>query len=372
MNKFCVFCGNPPDKKNKEHIIPKWLIKLTGNENRIINVGINYNKLFAEGEEQNIAENFENRKFSFGNFQFPACKSCNDEFANFENDTSIVFKKVLKDEYINSSEINQLLDWFDKVRIGLWLGSISLDKVTDDVRPKFFIKQRIATRDRALYIYKTEKIEHVGINFYGTDTPGFQYAPCLFGIRINNYTFISYSKEDLLAKNLGFPYIEFKNFDENSNGQIVTMHDGLQKINKPILKNNFPRSTLTFYQAIFGPDVFRNYQFDDYTSSFISNHFPNRSRIFYYDSFEKDVLVLDENDEIVIDGITIKIPLLQFNNKIILEIIEEQGKLFGFKHHKNLKNQERASRIENERKYVESFHNGVKKIITELSKKDYS
>jgi hypothetical protein len=34
MDKFCVFCGKKPQSKNREHIIPQWLIALTGDPNR--------------------------------------------------------------------------------------------------------------------------------------------------------------------------------------------------------------------------------------------------------------------------------------------------------------------------------------------------
>ena len=33
-SKFCVFCGNKPENKTKEHIIPRWLIEKTGNVTR--------------------------------------------------------------------------------------------------------------------------------------------------------------------------------------------------------------------------------------------------------------------------------------------------------------------------------------------------
>jgi hypothetical protein len=32
--KRCIFCGNPPSAKNKEHVVPKWLIELTGDPKR--------------------------------------------------------------------------------------------------------------------------------------------------------------------------------------------------------------------------------------------------------------------------------------------------------------------------------------------------
>lgn len=39
MDKFCVFCGSKPESKNKEHILPQWLLKLTGDPNREIFLG---------------------------------------------------------------------------------------------------------------------------------------------------------------------------------------------------------------------------------------------------------------------------------------------------------------------------------------------
>jgi hypothetical protein len=35
MDKFCVFCGESPENKNKEHVIPQWLIRMTGYSKRI-------------------------------------------------------------------------------------------------------------------------------------------------------------------------------------------------------------------------------------------------------------------------------------------------------------------------------------------------
>ncbi|QJB40178.1 hypothetical protein HF324_20870 [Chitinophaga oryzae] len=33
--KYCIFCGEQPQSKTKEHIIPKWLIEMTGDPNRL-------------------------------------------------------------------------------------------------------------------------------------------------------------------------------------------------------------------------------------------------------------------------------------------------------------------------------------------------
>ncbi|HDR2534145.1 TPA: hypothetical protein QCI12_004383 [Enterobacter roggenkampii] len=32
--KKCIFCGDKPENKNKEHVIPKWLIEMTGDKKR--------------------------------------------------------------------------------------------------------------------------------------------------------------------------------------------------------------------------------------------------------------------------------------------------------------------------------------------------
>ena len=34
LEKRCIFCGKKPSEKNREHIIPRWLIALTGDPKR--------------------------------------------------------------------------------------------------------------------------------------------------------------------------------------------------------------------------------------------------------------------------------------------------------------------------------------------------
>jgi hypothetical protein len=40
VNKVCVFCGEKPTNKTKEHIIPEWLIELTGDINRDFTISL--------------------------------------------------------------------------------------------------------------------------------------------------------------------------------------------------------------------------------------------------------------------------------------------------------------------------------------------
>jgi len=34
LEKHCIFCGECPVDKTKEHVFPEWLIKMTGNSKR--------------------------------------------------------------------------------------------------------------------------------------------------------------------------------------------------------------------------------------------------------------------------------------------------------------------------------------------------
>lgn len=178
---ICVFCGSETREKTKEHIIPKWLIEKTGPKNRIINLGLNYNKLFSSGEEKYI-------QFSFDKFTFPACESCNEKYGQqLEGKTKSVFEKIEQSTVLSKDEIMLLLDWFDKVRIGLWLEMLSLNKNYAGIHPKFHIDKRIALHDRTLFVYRAES--PAGINFFGVSSPLFSCFPSCFTLRVNNYFF---------------------------------------------------------------------------------------------------------------------------------------------------------------------------------------
>ena len=82
MKKKCIFCGKEPKNTTKEHIIPQWLIKETGDPNRKALFGIN-------------KKNQEHIIFNFNSFVFPACEECNNEYSQLENKVkSIIIKNV--------------------------------------------------------------------------------------------------------------------------------------------------------------------------------------------------------------------------------------------------------------------------------------
>ncbi|QNF21626.1 hypothetical protein FT688_20720 [Aeromonas hydrophila] len=149
--KFCVFCGKKPSNKNKEHIVPKWLIELTGDKNRQILAGRDW----SDGS-------LKERVFSFSSFTLPACKLCNSEYGILEGETKPIILNIINNKEVSHDDINKLLDWFDKVRIGLWFSTIVLNKNHNGIKPHFYISDRIGKSDRALLIYKNTENDKKG------------------------------------------------------------------------------------------------------------------------------------------------------------------------------------------------------------------
>jgi hypothetical protein len=57
----------------------------------------------------------------------------------------------------SADDLDVLLDWFDKVRVGLWLGLMYLNGNHQNVSAQFYIADRLAGRDRLLFIYRDDE-----------------------------------------------------------------------------------------------------------------------------------------------------------------------------------------------------------------------
>jgi hypothetical protein len=245
MEKFCVFCGEKPEGKNTEHVIPQWLIELTGDPNR---------KAFF-GYEEWLNTNSKERAFSFDSFKFPSCVLCNQAFSSLEELTKPIICKILSEESISATEFNILLDWFDKVRIGLWLGYQYLDKNPMQITPKYYITKRIRLYDRMLAIYKTDGIKP-SLHFFGCNSPSFCFTPSCFSLCINNYIFLNMSYDFLFSRRIGFPYpfeaclIESQN-TENQVRPEYHFTSGLNRVMVPLLKKRIRIRTTEIYQPMY-------------------------------------------------------------------------------------------------------------------------
>lgn len=236
MKKTCIFCGKNPISKNKEHIIPKWLIELTGDPKRTAIFGI------KEGKEL---------KFSWSNYVFPSCTSCNSDFSETEGLVKSTVAALLADKPISHADMNLLMDWMDKVRIGVWLGQAQLKK--QELLPNFYIKQRVGEKDRLCILYKIDDTKK-GIGVIGTETPLFKYIPSCFGLVINNIVLFNYSKEFILSKNLGFPHPTLYEYFTNGKILVKKLNYGTSKVTFPLLEGSVIKPSIKFYQSIIRAD----------------------------------------------------------------------------------------------------------------------
>ncbi|MFE4047145.1 hypothetical protein [Priestia sp. YIM B13490] len=236
MEKICIFCGNKPQDKTNEHVIPQWLIELTGNPSRKANFALN-------------------KQFAFSSFKFPACNICNNKFSGMEGAVKHIIINLLNGQPIKALDLNLLLDWLDKVRIGIWLGNLYLDKNPTNIDPNYHINTRVGQRDRMLVIYKYHPMFiNKGIQFSGTNLPSFHIMPTAFTLRINNIVLMNVSVTKFLSHKLGFPYIkEQKIKDAKTTSGIL--EKGLERVKKPIVSFPLISGGIEIYQPMFGREI---------------------------------------------------------------------------------------------------------------------
>jgi len=239
MEKFCIFCGGKPENKNLEHVLPQWLIELTGNPKRTVRFGY---KKSGKGK-------FAERRFAFDAFKFPACRKCNEKSGNLEAGAKVIIDKMMLKDPLSESELNTLLDWFDKVRIGLWLGYLYLDKNPLGISPHFYIRHRIGQYDRMLAIFEAGG-NVKGLTFVGCDTPAFAQTPSCFSLGINNLWFLNMSHPYLLARRMGFPF-PMDTYMLEDGRLYCTLDKGRNRIMKPVLKKSASVEGAELYQPIF-------------------------------------------------------------------------------------------------------------------------
>jgi hypothetical protein len=243
MLKVCIFCGNKPKSKNKEHILPQWLIRLTGDPSRKVYLGRDW-----------TSSELTKRVYSFKAFTFPACEACNSEYSELEGRAKAVILRMLSLKEVSSADLDTLLDWLDKVRIGLWIGLLFLNKNYRDLTPQFHIKSRVAAKDRVLVIYRDFN-ELDGIAITGVESPIFQVMPSCFGLMINHLHFFSASFNDLLAPRFGFPYATNRKLGRHREGFQADIVEGTGRISMPLVPFHIPPGGVQIYQPMIPADV---------------------------------------------------------------------------------------------------------------------
>lgn len=231
--KFCVFCGNTPEKKNMEHVIPQWLSRYTGRY-----------KMYCH--QPGVTD----KKIPFSELKFPACTACNDYYSDLEGRAKNALIKIMESKPLNAKEINDVLDWFDKVRVGLWLSELTLAHKVDEVAPKFHISQRMGAKDRMLIVERIST-DGKGIAYAGTGYEGFYDAPNAFQLIINDYVFTNASEHRLVAPRLGFPCMDKLKYS-SEDFVLNDVSAGTCKTKHPVVKGfDASPSRTIIYQPMF-------------------------------------------------------------------------------------------------------------------------
>ncbi|GGG06459.1 hypothetical protein [Pontibacter amylolyticus] len=288
MNKTCIFCGLTPENKNREHVLPKWLLELTGNPKRTVKIGFDWSSR-------------KELSFSFDSLVFPSCKSCNDKYSLLEEKAKVIVIKILQYDYLDTEDITILLDWFDKVRTGLWIGYQYLSKNALGVDPKFYIDQRIRTKDRLILINDFNN-ENVGLTLIGVNTPFFHWYPTCFGLIINNKIFTNASTDFLVSHNLGLPFPKIGYVSSEHRMTEFEMLGGRHKLNKRIFRFNFLRPYTILGQAIATPD-FIDSNSNHYSNEYVHNYWQNGEKGLgkIFCETNGNLEWLDEDDEVQVD-----------------------------------------------------------------------
>lgn len=291
-SKFCIFCGQPPSDKNKEHVLPRWLLALTGDPKRVVRLGFD----MRPGQETT------EREYAFDRFTFPACEKCNARHSALENSAKSVLLKVLGTEPVSPSELSVLLDWFDKVRVGIWLGFHQLSKNLLDIEPQFHIERRIGQFDRSLIVERyappTQRL-----NFGGTDAPAFGLTPSAFSLTVNDFHFTNISFSFLVSRRLGFPYPSESHLVKDRDGLMHSMQRARRRIMRPVLQRSIKERGVILYQPMFPQDLAEepsDYYDDPYVHANSLDYEAGIGAVFM-ETFTNPVRRVGNNEQVVLD-----------------------------------------------------------------------
>jgi hypothetical protein len=240
--RICIFCGQAPENKNKEHPLPQWLLAMTGDPNRVVRHGVRW----SDGKP------FE---FSFDSLAFPACERCNDRFSAFEGHAKTVMESLCRKEAISPDNYVFLLDWLDKVRIGLWLGYRYLQQ--NPHAPNFTINSRLAAKDRMVAVYPLGDHQR-GLNTWGPESRLFQVKPSVFSLRVNNILLLNASWDYMCAGRCGYPYPQKLVLVRGQSGLIAaTDFRSRKRIVHPIMFG-LMKASVTIFQPVIQLNVDRS------------------------------------------------------------------------------------------------------------------
>lgn len=264
--KYCVFCGEEPQNKNKEHVLPQWLLKMTGAPKRVVNFGYNY------ANEKEI-------KFDWSSFVVPSCESCNAEYSKLEIRAKGYVERLLQRDALTAADYIDFLDWLDKVRVSVWLAYHTIQGNPTGIEPQFHVNSRIGKKDRMLAIYSIPGHAE-GLNAIGAESLCFHTNPTCFGLRVNDLFIINMSSDYLFSNRCGFPYpkkMETNLDGENAFSLLLSDFKTTRRIKHPLIRKKIIKPSIHLYQPIMVKDdngIFQSGFLGNYNmyDSFIDRH----------------------------------------------------------------------------------------------------
>ncbi|MET4425765.1 hypothetical protein [Bradyrhizobium sp. RT3a] len=184
----CMFCGLPftGQKHNFEHVISDWLVKE------------------ADLKWRTSAVDLPSKKFdaAMNRIGGRVCEACNSTSSDLEGRARTAYAKLRDGEQLLEADGEALLDWLDKVRVGMWLWTVDVSKNDYGVDPKFRINERTAHKDRLLLAAKYAPDQAgKGLGIWGA-TEHFVWSPSCLGLFVNNIVLLSISTNFLVARHL--------------------------------------------------------------------------------------------------------------------------------------------------------------------------
>jgi len=225
--------------------VPYWLLEMTGDPRRVVVFGQD----FAKGKKE--------IRYSWSNYVAPACDSCNNKFSELESRVKLKVEALQRREALSVADYAELLDWLDKVRIGVWLVRHMIENHPVVVVPNFHIDTRIAQKDRMLALYVFDS-ETKGINLFGADSLIFNEMPSCFGLRINDILLINASSDFMCSAGCSFPHPATMKLQIGGNLSGQTVLTDFQYPNEtkhPVTKLRLFKPVVWLYQPIAMPSA---------------------------------------------------------------------------------------------------------------------
>lgn len=263
--RICIFCGRSPEDKNNEHPLPRWLLEMTGDPNRVVRHGVHW----------------ETRKpfeFAFDAFQFPACRKCNDEYSKLETSAKVIVEEIAQRKAVSPSNYVLLLDWLDKVRIGLWLGHNYLQGAP--LSPTFTINSRVGTKDRMVAIYAFLD-QRDGLNTWGPESPLFHFKPSVFSMRVNKVVFLNASWDWMCSSRCGYPFPQEIVYSNEVEGMwLASGYRCRRRVTHPITPKLFKPCVALFQPVLAEDPDTKESALDDSMVEYVRlNAWPGRARL---------------------------------------------------------------------------------------------